>query len=205
MTTPNLNLTTYNEITVSFKFRTVSFENGEDFWVQLSTNGGSTYVTRAAYVAGSGFQNNTFYSVDLVIPGPFTSNTRIRLRADASADDDQLYIDDMVISGCQVAAREDLDEIASPLITTVDAISGVNVYPNPVEDVLYIDYVLAESGTVEVSVLDLQGRLIERQSQDLQEGMQHQGYDVQNLAAGTYLLMVSNNGQRSVKRFMVQR
>jgi hypothetical protein len=205
MTTPNLNLTTYNEITVSFKFRTVSFENGEDFWVQLSTNGGSTYVTRATYVAGSGFLNNTFYSVDLVIPGPFTSNTRIRVRADASADDDQLYIDDMVISGCQVAAREDLDEIASPIITAVEAISGVNVYPNPVENVLYIDYVLAESGTVEVSVLDLQGRLIERQSQDLQEGMQHQVYDVQNLAAGTYLLMVSNNGQRSVKRFIVQR
>ena len=54
-------------------------------------------------------------------------------------------------------------------------------------------------------VLDLQGRLIERQSQDLQEGMQSQVYDVQNLAAGTYLLMVSNNGQRSVKRFIVQR
>ena len=205
MTTPNLNLTTYNEITVSFKFRTVSFENGEDFWVQLSTNGGSSYVTRAAYVAGSGFQNNTFYSVDLVIPGPFTSNTRIRLRADASADDDQLYIDDMIISGCQVAAREELAEIASPIITSVEAITAVNIYPNPVEDVLYIDYVLAESGTVEVSVLDLQGRLIERQSQDLQEGMQSQVYDVQNLAAGTYLLMVSNNGQRSVKRFIVQR
>ena len=204
MSTTNINLANYNEITVSFKFRTVSFENGEDFWVQLSTNGGTSYTTRATYVAGTGFANNTVYSVNVVIPGPFTSTTRVRFRADASDDDDALYIDDVVITGCVVAAREE-EANASIINNSVEAISAVNIYPNPVADALYIDYLLAESGTVEISVLDLQGRVIEKKSQDLQEGMQHQAYDTQNLAAGTYLLMVSNNGQRSVKRFMVQR
>jgi hypothetical protein len=204
MSTTNMNLVNYNEITVSFKFRTISFENGEDFWVQLSTNGGTSYTTRATYVAGTGFANNTVYSVNVVIPGPFTSTTRVRLRADASDDDDALYIDDMVITGCVVAAREEAAD-ASILNNSTDAISAVNIYPNPVADALYIDYLLAESGTVEISVLDLQGRVIEKKSQDLQEGMQHQAYDTQNLAAGTYLIMVSNDGQRSVKRFMVQR
>ena len=128
----------------------------------------------------------------------------MRVRADASDDDDALYIDDMIITGCVVAAREEAAD-ASILNNSIDAISAVTIYPNPVADALYIDYILAESGTVEISVLDLQGRVIETKSQDLQEGMQHQAYDTQNLAAGTYLIMVSNNGQRSVKRFMVQR
>ncbi len=101
MTTTNQNWTAYEEITVSFSFISVSFDNSnEDLWVQLSNNGGSSYTTKADYNHGVHFTNGVRVNTSVVIAGPFASNSRLRFRADASADDDQVYIDDDEITGC---------------------------------------------------------------------------------------------------------
>lgn len=203
MSTTNQNLVNYDEITVSFKFKTISFENGEDFWVQLSTNGGSTYVTKATYVAGSGFSNGTYYQVDLVIPGPFTSTTRVRVRADASADDDQLHIDDMVITGCLNGARAIEQAESTVILDRAEPLSAFNLYPNPTDNLLNVNYILAESGQVDMVVSDIQGRLIDRRTMIQNEGQQTIGYDVSELESGTYLITMVTEKGRISQRFVV--
>ncbi|MFM1931946.1 MAG: hypothetical protein RL226_1249 [Bacteroidota bacterium] len=207
MSTTNQNWSNYEEVTVSFKFRTNSFENGEDFWVQLSTNGGSTYSTKATYAAGTNFSNGTYYQVDLVLAGPFTTNTRLRFRADASADDDQLYLDDVVITGCLNGARMDGSEptIAPIVVDSPESIASLSVYPNPADALINFSYVLAESGMVTMFVTDIQGRLIDTRTMSQNEGHQVISYDLNDLDAGTYLVSFVTDRGRQSARFVVFR
>ncbi|MEL6923973.1 MAG: M43 family zinc metalloprotease, partial [Bacteroidota bacterium] len=112
-TTDNLALAAFEDITVDFSYLPSSMENGEDFWLQISTNGGSSYTTVATWARGTDFINNQRYDEAVTIEGPFSNNTRVRFRCDASSNADYVYIDDIVISGCNGSSRE-----AKPAQTT---------------------------------------------------------------------------------------
>ncbi len=92
----SVNLSAYSEAKVEFWFMTSSMENGEDFWLQVSTNNGTTYTTVASWVAGTNFNNQTFYNPTVTIP---TNTTNIRFRCDASDDTDLVHLDQIVLSG----------------------------------------------------------------------------------------------------------
>jgi hypothetical protein len=100
MTTDNLNLTSYSEIKVDFWYYPYSFDNSaEDFWLQISTNGGSSFDTVEEWNYGDEFVNDSFYSDSVTISGyTLTSNTQLRFRCDASADGDDVYIDEVRVS-----------------------------------------------------------------------------------------------------------
>ena len=89
-----------DEITVEFWYYTQNFSSGEDFWFEISTNGGSSYTLVEDWVNGTDFSNNSHYFVSLTIAGPFTSNTRLNFECDASSNSDKLYLDDIVVQGC---------------------------------------------------------------------------------------------------------
>ena len=93
--------TPYSEIEFSFWFYAVSMENGEDFSI-LFDNGGGNWVVVANYVSGTDFANNTFYNKVLSLSSSeynFTSGARFRITCDASNDNDDVYIDEMVVKG----------------------------------------------------------------------------------------------------------
>ncbi len=101
LTTSDLDLSAYDEITVDFTYYPLSMDNAsEDFWLQVSTNGGGSYVTREEWNQGDEFQNGNRYFESVTLAGPFTTNTRIRFRCDASANADYIYLDDIVLSAC---------------------------------------------------------------------------------------------------------
>ncbi len=101
VTTTDLNLSGYESVTVSFSYYPYSMDDAsEDFWLQVSTNGGSSFSTVEEWNLGDEFQNGRRYADRVTLSGPFTSNTRIRFRCDASGDLDQVFLDDIEISGC---------------------------------------------------------------------------------------------------------
>ncbi|NNE54528.1 MAG: T9SS type A sorting domain-containing protein, partial [Flavobacteriales bacterium] len=207
-TTDNLNLSAYDELTVEFYFRPRSMENGEDFWLQISTNGGSSYTTVAAYASGSSFNNNNFYVDDVVIPGPFSSNTRIRFRCDASTNSDYIYIDDVTITGCLNGARQDGSlETAqpNPLLDVVDVVSNVNLFPNPTSDDLNVVFNLTENSGVSIDVRDMQGRIVQSEQLQLQAGIHQQVVNTNSMAPGTYIMTLTSDVNRVSKRFVVYR
>jgi hypothetical protein len=76
-------------------------ENNEDFWLQISTNGGSTYSTVATWAANSQFVNGQRYNETVTLNSGFASfNPRVRFRCDASSNSGYVYVDDIVLSGC---------------------------------------------------------------------------------------------------------
>ncbi|NNK80644.1 MAG: T9SS type A sorting domain-containing protein, partial [Flavobacteriales bacterium] len=209
-TTDNLNLSAFEELTVSFIFYPRSMENNEDFWLQISTNGGSSYTTVATYAAGSSFNNNSFYTDDVVISGPFSSNTRIRFRCDASGNSDYIYLDDVEITGCVNGSTAPITEdlVEEEEILRTDLTSGLGelrLFPNPTQDILNIDFESELNGSFDFQVMDMNGRVILTERMTIQEGANKRRIETSNLDNGTYLLYMVSEGEVITKRFVVSR
>ena len=100
ISTGNLNFNSSTEVRIAFSYYPRSMEAGENFFVEISTDGGTTYSTVKQYFVDTDFVNNTRYFEDLTIIGPFTNTTRFRIRNNASSNGDYIYVDDIVISDC---------------------------------------------------------------------------------------------------------
>jgi len=89
----------YKYIRVDFWFRAEGMENGEDFWVRYFN--GTSWTTVATYVAGTDFVNGQFYHETVWINEsdyPFPDNMNIRFQCDASANADDIYIDEIYVN-----------------------------------------------------------------------------------------------------------
>ncbi|MCB0639531.1 MAG: T9SS type A sorting domain-containing protein [Lewinella sp.] len=210
MTTDNLNLAAYDEITVAFYFQVRSFENNEDFWLQISTNGGSSYTTVAVYQVGNNINNNTFYTDQVVIQGPFSTNTRVRFRADASGNSDWAYIDDVTISGCLNGARQ--TEAEGQLVnehpegtSALHSVFGeMSLFPNPAQDQVNISFNLHQDvADVQLIVTDFTGRQVMQRNLSTERGEQKVQLDIDQLPAGIYNLHLITNGEQITQKFVV--
>ncbi len=195
MSTTNQNWAAYEEITVDFSYYTVSFESGEDFWVQKSTNGGSTYTTIGDFNAGTQFTNGVHQTGQVVIPGPFTSTTRLRFRADASADDDRVYIDDVVISGCSQQLTggelEDRTKEWMPEVAENTGIANFLVGPNPAHDDINIQFDAEQPLQAYLTITDLTGKTLLRTTIYAIEGVNRISVPLTTYANGLYILSVN--------------
>ncbi|MBT8046017.1 MAG: hypothetical protein KJN67_02510, partial [Pontiella sp.] len=97
--TGDLALSAKSEIKVEFWANTQNLKNNEDFWLQISTDGGSNYDTVKDYNAGTEFENDVFFSDTVLISGyTLTDQTRLRFRCDASSNSDNVFIDEVRVS-----------------------------------------------------------------------------------------------------------
>ena len=97
----NINLTSYNSVTIEFLFYADSMESGENFFVEYD-DGSGVYAVIGDYVRGTDFNNNTTYSESITITSgsyTFSTNSRFRIRCDASGNGDYVYVDDINITG----------------------------------------------------------------------------------------------------------
>jgi choice-of-anchor B domain-containing protein len=212
MTTTSQNLALYSEIKISFSYIAVSFDgSAEDFWVQMSTNGGTTYTTVADYNNTVEFNNNVRYNVTVTIPGPFTSTTRFRFRADASADDDVVYIDDVVITGC---SGPNLGDPGSGNQANNDAIEdrngvelpGITAFrsgPNPTSSHYIMQFEAEKDLQLAYTVSNLSGQVVLQDKFSCTTGTNALNLDVQSWAKGIYFLQLRTNEGGVVRKFVV--
>ena len=91
----------YSEIEIDFWFYAVSMENGENFRVQFE-NGYGEWVTIVDLAEGRDFENNRFYNQVLQLSNSeftFSDQVRFRIQCDASNNYDDVYIDEIKVSG----------------------------------------------------------------------------------------------------------
>jgi len=99
MTTQKLNLCNTYSVTISFSFLTQGYDHaGHKFQVQYQQPGIS-YTPIKQFVYGQDFTNNVRYFESIEIQGPFSTETRFRIRSYADNDSDVLYIDDVKLTG----------------------------------------------------------------------------------------------------------
>lgn len=207
MTTDNLNLAGFEEVTIDFSYYPRSMENGEDFWLQASTNGGASYQTLVTWASGTDFSNNVRENETIVITGTFTSTTRFRFRCDASGNSDYIYIDDVDVSGCANGARMSGEELlAAPETTSEEpSLAQVALFPNPTSDVLNVDFVFGQSfdAQVQVYVTDMTGKTMQQLQWTATNGKQRQTLDVSQFAPGIYMLHMISGEERVTQKFVV--
>ncbi|MGB1205128.1 MAG: T9SS type A sorting domain-containing protein [Chitinophagales bacterium] len=200
MTTKNMNLTNYEELTINFTYYTRSMDNSnEDFWFQISLDGGATFTTLEEWNQGDEFENDQRYYDQVVVMGPFTANTKLRFRCDASANNDVVYIDDVEINVC-TSANNNLS--ASPFMTqnanaknktqavqqSLDEENSIIVYPNPFSENINIELKdMGENKTAIIEIFDMNGSSLKKESFYNQKNIQLNDL---NLQVGQYILRI---------------
>ncbi|MEZ5172007.1 MAG: hypothetical protein R2850_00455 [Bacteroidia bacterium] len=96
LTTNSMDLSLYEEVTIDFSYYCVSVDNAnEDFWLQISMDGGNIFSTVEEWNLTDEFVNNQRYNDQVVLSGPFSSAVQFRFRCDASGNADYVYLDDI--------------------------------------------------------------------------------------------------------------
>ena len=101
--TSDLDLTSYTSVDFSFSFKMTGMENGDDFFVEFSNDGGANYTNIGTYVRGTPYANNTIYDISIPVTNGgatiFTANSRFRIRCSANSNNDRVYLDNLIIDG----------------------------------------------------------------------------------------------------------
>lgn len=95
--------------------------------------------------------------------------------------------------------------MAEELSSSEEIITNMNVYPNPASSDVTIDFRMNESKDVNVTVMDMMGRIVIDKKHSAQEGSNTLGLDVSNLEQGVYLIAIGDNGESVKKRLIVTR
>jgi vibriolysin len=82
---------------IAYSMRASGMEPGENYLVELQANGGSWQVLRD-FVSGTDFVNTVRKTEEIEVELVETTAVKLRFRCDASADDDRVFIDDVVVS-----------------------------------------------------------------------------------------------------------
>ncbi|MFT6337979.1 MAG: hypothetical protein ACI86M_001694 [Saprospiraceae bacterium] len=214
MTTNDLALSAYDEVTIDFSYYPNSMENGEDFWLQISTDGGSSYTTVRTWASGTDFYNEMRYNESVTIDNvKLSDNTRIRLRCDATANADQVFIDDVIISVCSsddhVIGIEninvpDIAIVLPDLLLPVksnrrnnvekdsETVIEFGIYPNPARD--NISFKIIEGKTnnelYDIKLISIFGKTIMHlKSVTL---MDNYKLDISGITNGMYVVIIEN-------------
>ncbi|WP_406685501.1 hypothetical protein N1F78_07220 [Seonamhaeicola sp. MEBiC1930] len=162
MYTDDIDLSSYDSVTIEFDFRTWSYDSGEDFFIEFSDDGGSSWDNTPVlqYVRGTDFSDNSTIYTDIVATAEsstynFTANSRFRFRGDASSSSEYVYFDNIEINVCSssggssggtdtdgdgIADTDDLDDDNDGILDTVegyvDSFVAVSIsqLPNHIEN-----------------------------------------------------------------------
>ncbi|MBX2876414.1 MAG: T9SS type A sorting domain-containing protein, partial [Saprospiraceae bacterium] len=175
----------------------------EDFWLQISTDGGVTFNTVEEWNLGDEFENETRYFDAVTIPGPFTANTQVRFRCDASSNTDYVYIDDVSISGCVNGVGSRLNNQVPAALGTTNIIRAVGLYPNPTRGQLTLSFDMQQSAQIQLQITDISGKLISKEAMQIEAGVQRRELNADHLRAGVYFMHITSKDQIITKRFVV--
>ncbi|MBO3115163.1 DUF5011 domain-containing protein [Winogradskyella sp. DF17] len=197
MTLSNVDVTSFNEVEVDFYFYVLSMENGEDFWLRFFN--GSQWITVQTWTRGIDINNNTFYNATVTIPASqynFAANSGLRFQCDASGNNDQIFIDQVTITGISGSARGSNDKLEvvgyfeSPELAEVD----MRLYPNPVKgDILNIEF--PELQVFDFKIMDITGKTVLR-------GNSSGTINVRTLEGGVYFIEVNDGEEIITKKFI---
>jgi hypothetical protein len=77
---------------------------------------------------------------------------------------------------------------------------AIDLAPNPVRDYLTASFEGVEGQTIQVQLIDAQGRSRQQATVEAAEGKAQHRFDVRSLPAGMYLLQAETETQRAVRK-----
>lgn len=197
-------------LTFNIAFATKTMDTGlvkERLRILVSTNCGQSwtpmYSRVGAQIVSAGVNQFPFSpGNDPVLWRAFSVNipvmyaqSRVRFKFEFTGGDygNHVYLDDINING--VVGMNDPNQVAG----------GLELYPNPAQDLLNISLVMQEKSDVQITLTDLNGREIAMiRNGELQAGANTIQYETSGLASGMYLLVVSDGKTKQVRKLAIQ-
>lgn len=204
MTLNDVDVSPYDTVEVEFYFYSYSMETGEDFWLRYYN--GASWQTVRAYASGTDFQNNNFFSSKVTLNKAnynFVSNAKFRFQADASANADQIYIDQVKITGIVNASARMNSESSKTDITLLSDFpeedelvleEGFTVYPNPAVNQLEVRIFAEENASYQIH--SMIGQVVKVGK------LNNKTINVANLKAGIYILQINDGDEILTKKFI---
>ncbi|SEK49404.1 Por secretion system C-terminal sorting domain-containing protein [Aquimarina amphilecti] len=203
---PVLNLTGNTQVSIEFHTFANAMENGEDFFVEFFN--GSSYQVIGQYFTGTDFTNGSFFTDTIVLDAgtySFNANNRFRIRCDASVNNDQVYFDQIIISGDNARSAdpgniENTDETAEIVSFTRIADKSIQLYPIPATSTLNIE--INEGKYDEIIMISSNGAIVKK----INPSKSSFGVDISQFADGLYFIRFTNSeGLAITKRFLVKK
>jgi hypothetical protein len=82
--------------------------------------------------------------------------------------------------------------------------SNISIYPNPVHQILNVDFLSNHSGPLQIKVLDQMGRIIINKNTNAVQGKNIIPINVSRLQKGIYYLIINGSSNNSTHKFMVE-
>ena len=96
-------------------------------------------------------------------------------------------------------------ESTSVGIAELDEFEEFSLYPSPASDVMNVRYEGTSNAMLQLSIRDLQGRLVSTSAEAQLSGGNLYELNVSDLSSGSYILEAISDGYRSVRQFKVMR
>ncbi|MFC4230440.1 beta strand repeat-containing protein [Parasediminibacterium paludis] len=80
--------------------------------------------------------------------------------------------------------------------------TSINIYPNPVQSILHAQITATNAGTVKISVIDAQGKVVATQKTTVVIGINSIAVPVAPLTAGNYMLEIESANGKQQQRFV---
>lgn len=201
MTSETFDLRGYDQVEFKLFFYPNGMETGEDFWIRYYN--GSTWSTVATYASGSSFTNGSFYSATITLDSSavnFAANSQFRVQCDASANSDQIYVDQVTVTGISGGgARTESGNSIQQLRTGPPG--------SDTGDFLMSPTVTRGDITVNLASYNVNSsyRILNLLGQTVKTGTLKDGrLNVSELKAGVYLLEVSDDEEKIIGKFVKQ-
>ncbi|KAB8152281.1 T9SS type A sorting domain-containing protein [Kordia sp. TARA_039_SRF] len=204
MTLNDIDVSSFDTVEIDFYFYANSMESGEDFWVRY--HNGSSWQTVRTYASGSDFENGRFYNAKVTLTSTsynFVSNAKFRFQCDASANADQVYIDQVTITGIVNASARMLTQSTKDTPRALSAVANTDeleteedftMYPNPASNQLEIRMYAAASAKYQIHTLV--GQVVKAGTLD------NNIIDIRNLKTGMYILQINDGDEILTKKFV---
>ena len=88
-------------------------------------------------------------------------------------------------------------------IANRDNFESFFIFPNPASDRLNLDYVPWEKGSVDITFLDMFGRVLKIAKQSVFEGDNSFSFDLEDFNSGMYIIQIRDGEEKYLRKFIV--
>ena len=211
------------------RFHTNSWD---DLYLEQSDDGGTTFTILKKWRYAVDYNNDIRETANWNIAGPFSATTVFRIRSHASNNWDKVYIDNVKIRGCRTAGTRLAQDNPQLLDANLGMTKGENddegltkgedegltkklnieesdesllvsnVYPNPTKDKINLAYATKENADVNISIVDIAGKIIFNKQISNTQGNQMEIIDVSKFNGGYYMITIESGENRAVQKFV---
>lgn len=163
-------------------------------WTSVYNKSGTTLATNSAPVTAQYYPDSSNWRKETVDLSSYDSQTSVLLKFTGTSDyGNNLYIDNIRIVDANSTSIDEKENTVS-----------LNLFPNPSNGLVTLNYVSNKESLVSVSIINMLGALVYSENGTNKTGVYSYELDLSNLPRGVYMVNVTANNATTTKKLIIQ-